>query len=117
MQDGIVIAADLPHLENMNKYAYDVIKTQVTDHFAGPDADTEPDFFTLKGDLFEMLKSRFSSLKDHTSNKAKAALDGLEGGNLAKNNQRLLFKSKQTSVREPALTDLAGLQKSTAPRR
>ena len=117
MQDGIILAAELPHLENMNRYAYDVIKTQVKDHFAGPNADAEPDFFTLKGDLFEMLKNRFSSLKDHTSNKAKAALDGLEGGNLTKNDQRLLFKSKQTSVREPVLKELSDLQRSIKPRR
>ena len=71
LQDGMILAADLPHLESLNKFAYDVIKTQVRDHFEGLQEGQEPDWFTLRNDLFDMLKS-------HTKAKASVTIEGFK---------------------------------------
>ena len=54
-EDGNIIVVDKPHLTSLNKYAADVIKTAVTDHFAGLDAEDEGDFTQLKGNLMQAL--------------------------------------------------------------
>ena len=33
VEDGNIIAIDQPHLDKVNRFALDVIKVQVTDHF------------------------------------------------------------------------------------
>ena len=40
----------------MNKYAYDAIKVQVTDHFAGLEEGEDGDFEILKNNLLEMFE-------------------------------------------------------------
>ena len=54
-EDGTIIVVDKANVNSLNKYAADVIKTEVTDHFADLDEDADGDFTHLKGKLMDAL--------------------------------------------------------------
>ena len=60
IDNGNIITIDQPHLEALNKFAYDVIKVQVTDHFdqfnGYMDGEEEPDYGKFKGNLISALQ-------------------------------------------------------------
>ena len=47
----------------MNKYAYDVIKVQVTDHFNDLDDEMDGDYDKLKGDFLSIIKKGSRTIK------------------------------------------------------
>lgn len=59
-----IISIDKPRLEGLNKYAYDVIKTQVMDHFeevgASGDGEKDIDVDKLKVNLFDLLRAKLA---------------------------------------------------------
>ena len=61
IEDGGIIPIDMPSLKAMNKYALDVITTEVTDHIAEIVEDEEATFNKLKGNLFNKVNARAKS--------------------------------------------------------
>ena len=56
LEDGNIIAIDKPSLDALNKYAYDVIKAQVSSHVEKLEEGQEANFEKLKGDFMTVLE-------------------------------------------------------------
>ena len=65
LEDGNIIAIDQPSLDALNKYAYDVIKAQVTDHIEKLEEGQEANFEKLKGDFMNVIeKNQMTKARD-----------------------------------------------------
>ena len=56
LEDGNIIAIDKPSLDALNKYAYDVIKAQVSSHIEKLEEGQEANFEKLKGDFMTVIE-------------------------------------------------------------
>ena len=56
LDGGNIIPIDLPKIDTLNKYAYDVIKMQVKDYEEWPDDEEDAHFENLKGSLMSVLE-------------------------------------------------------------